>query len=110
MDNLEILAKALEYMEQHLETDIRTEEIARACYCSKSTLEKLFRFVNHISVRDFLIRRRMTKAARLLVECPGVPAGLELFTLRIPDEEPGFGTFPEALYASGVRRCVYEKS
>ena len=70
MDNLEILAKALEYMEQHLETDIRTEEIARACYCSKSTLEKLFRFVNHISVRDYLIRRRMTKAARLLVECP----------------------------------------
>ena len=70
MDNLEILAKALEYMEQHLEADIRTEEIARACYCSKSTLEKLFRFVNHISVRDYLIRRRMTKAARLLVECP----------------------------------------
>ena len=71
MDNLELLAKALEYMEQHLETDICTEEIARACYCSKSTLEKLFRFVNHISVRDYLIRRRMTKAARFLVECPG---------------------------------------
>lgn len=72
MDKLEILANALEYMEQHLETDIRTEDIAGACYCSRSTLEKLFRFVNHISVRDYLIRRRMTKAARLLVECPEV--------------------------------------
>ena len=70
MDNLEILAKALEYMEQHLEEDIRAEDIAGICYCSKSTLEKLFRFVNHISVRDYLIRRRMTKAARALVECP----------------------------------------
>lgn len=70
MNNLEILTKALEYMEQHLEEDIRTEDIARICYCSKSTLEKLFRFVNHISVRDYLIRRRMTKAARLLTECP----------------------------------------
>ncbi len=72
MDKLEILAKALEYMEQHLEEDIRAEDIAGICYCSKSTLEKLFRFVNHISVRDYLIRRRMTKAARLLVECPEI--------------------------------------
>ena len=72
MDKLEILAEALEYMEQHLEEDIRTEDIAGACYCSKSTLEKLFRFVNHISVRDYLIRRRMTKAAGLLVGYPEV--------------------------------------
>lgn len=28
MDKLEILAKALEYMEQHLEEDIRAEDIA----------------------------------------------------------------------------------
>ena len=70
MNNLELLAEALDYMEQHLEEDIHTEDIAEACYCSKSTLEKLFRFVNHISVRDYLVRRRMTKAARMLVECP----------------------------------------
>lgn len=70
MEKLEILANAMEYMEQHLEEDIRTEDIAKICYCSKSTLEKLFRFVNDVSVRDYLIRRRMTKAARLLVECP----------------------------------------
>lgn len=71
MDNLEILEKALEYMEQHLEEEIRTEDIAANCYCSKFALEKKFRFVNHISVRDYLIRRRMIKAAGLLVECPG---------------------------------------
>lgn len=70
MNQLEILSCSLEYIENHLESDIRTEDVARACYCSKSTLEKLFRCINNISVRDYLIRRRMTKAARVLVEQP----------------------------------------
>ena len=70
MSKLELLAEALEYMEQHLQEDLHTEDVAAACYCSKSTIEKLFRQVNHISVRDYVIRRRMTKAARMLVEHP----------------------------------------
>lgn len=70
MKNLELLANALEFIEEHLQDDIRTEDIADACYCSKSTIDKLFRNVNHISVRDYLIRRRMTIAARLLVTKP----------------------------------------
>lgn len=72
MKNLELLACALEYMERHLQEEICTEDIASACYCSKSTLEKLFRNVNHISIRDYLIRRRMTVAARVLVENPEI--------------------------------------
>lgn len=99
MEKLEILDNALEYMEQHLEEDIRTEDIAKICYCSKSTLEKLFCFVNDVSVRDYLIRRRMTKAANL-----------ELFTFQISDEKPGFGTFSKTLYAYGVGRCMYGKT
>lgn len=70
MKNLELLAKALEYMEEHLQEELRTEEVAGACFCSKSTLEKLFRYVNHLSVREYLIRRRMTLAARELWENP----------------------------------------
>lgn len=70
MSKLELLAEALEYVEQHLQEDLHTEDVAAACYCSKSTIEKLFRQVNHISVRDYVIRRRMTKAARMLVERP----------------------------------------
>ena len=70
MSKLELLAEALEYVEQHLQEDLHTEDVAAACYCSKSTIEKLFRQVNHISVRDYVIRRRMTKAARTLIECP----------------------------------------
>lgn len=70
MNNLELLAAALEYVELHLRDELRTEEVARACFCSKSTLEKLFRCVNHISVRDYMVRRRMTLAAKALVEQP----------------------------------------
>lgn len=70
MSNMELLADALAYIENHLDTEIRTQDVADACFCSKSTLEKLFRCVNNISVRDYLIRRRMMKAARMIVEEP----------------------------------------
>lgn len=70
MSNIELLAGALEYMESHLGDDIKTEDVARACYCSKSTLEKLFWCVNGITIRQYLVKRRMTRAAKLLVEQP----------------------------------------
>ncbi|MBO4604582.1 MAG: helix-turn-helix domain-containing protein [Clostridiales bacterium] len=70
MNKLELLANVLEYIEQHITEDIHTEDIAGACYCSRSSIEKLFRCVYHISVRDYLIRRRMTHAGKALVERP----------------------------------------
>ncbi len=75
MNNMELLTNALTYIENHLDKDIKTQDVADACFCSKSTLEKLFRCVNNISVRDYLIRRRMMKAARMIVEEPetGLP-------------------------------------
>lgn len=68
MNNMELLANSLEYMEKHLGDDLKTEDVARACYCSKSTLEKLFRCVNNITIREYLVQRRMTMAARTIVE------------------------------------------
>lgn len=70
MNKMELLSDALEYIENHLENELKTEDVAKACYCSKSTLEKLFRCVNHMTVREYMIRRRMTKAARRLLEAP----------------------------------------
>ena len=72
MSNMELLATALEYVENHLEKDIRTEDVAQACFCSKSTLEKLFRCVMNISVHDYMVRRRMMKAAKRLHNNPKV--------------------------------------
>lgn len=73
MHNIELLAASLAYIETNLNRDFRTEDIAAACYCSKSTLEKLFRCVNNISIRDYIIRRRMMKAANMMISQPERP-------------------------------------
>lgn len=70
MQNIELLVASLEYMEEHLRDDIKTEDVAAACYCSKSSLEKLFRCVTKMSVHHYIIRRRMTCAAKYLTEHP----------------------------------------
>lgn len=44
MQHLEILAHALEYIECNIANPIKTEDIAMACYCSKTALEKIFRY------------------------------------------------------------------
>ena len=70
MNHINLLADALHYMEENLCNEISTDDVAKACYCSRSTLEKLFRCVNSITIRDYIVRRRMMKAARLLLEQP----------------------------------------
>ena len=70
MENLQLLIGALEYIEDNLTEPIKTENIADHLYCSKSTIEKLFRYVNNISIRDYIIRRRMSKASKEIVTHP----------------------------------------
>ncbi|MGN1084968.1 MAG: helix-turn-helix domain-containing protein [Lachnospiraceae bacterium] len=70
MNKIEILTTALEYIEENLSADIKTEDVAEECYCSKAALEKMFRCLNHISVHDYVIRRRMTLAARMIATKP----------------------------------------
>lgn len=66
MQNLELLMLALNYIEVHLCDELKTEDIAAYCFCSKSTLEKLFRGVHDISIHEYIIRRRMMLAAKKL--------------------------------------------
>lgn len=70
MQQLQILIKALEYIEEHLCEAVKTEEIADYCYCSKSSLEKIFRCLNRISVHDYIVRRKMSLAGKMLMERP----------------------------------------
>ncbi len=90
MKNLEILRMALTFIEDNLTSDIHTEDIAAHCYCSKSTLEKLFRYMNGISVRDYMIRRRMVYAAGRLRENPSQNL-LELAVLCCYNSNEAFG-------------------
>lgn len=73
MQKIELLMSALEYIEIHLGDDLKTEDIALACFCSKSTLEKIFRNVHDISVHEYIIRRRMMIAAKTLSMQPKLP-------------------------------------
>lgn len=66
MNKLALLELALGYMEDNLSNDIKTDDVAKACYCSKSTLEKLFRSINNMTVHDYLLRRRVVTGAKLL--------------------------------------------
>ena len=97
MNNLQLLAHALSYMEEHMSESLRTEDIAAGCYCSKSSLEKLFRNVNNISVHDYIVRRKMVIAAKELQA--GSANILELAlslditpTRRLPERSDGCGT------------------
>ena len=70
MQNLELLMLALKYIEVHLCGELKTEDIAAYCFCSKSTLEKLFRGVHDISIHEYIVRRRMMLAAKQLSSQP----------------------------------------
>ena len=70
MSNLALLEMALEYMEGNLSNDIKTDDVAKACYCSKSTLEKLFKSMNNMTIHDYLLRRRVVTGARILWKNP----------------------------------------
>ncbi len=68
MQQLQILMRALDYIENNFSESLKTEEIAEYCHCSKSSLEKIFRCINNISVHDYVVRRKMTVAGKYLLE------------------------------------------
>lgn len=70
MKDLEILARAFEYIEENLQDEIKTQDVADACYCSKSVLEKIFRCVNNIGVHEYVVKRRMMLAAKFMEKSP----------------------------------------
>jgi AraC family transcriptional regulator len=70
MHRLEILTDALAYIENHLSEAIKTEDVAAACFCSKASLEKIFRSQQNCSVHSYIIRRRMTLAGQELRQHP----------------------------------------
>lgn len=65
-EKIRSLTDALEYIENHLSDEISQEDCARAACCSLSGLQKMFRYIFHRSVGDYITRRRLTKAAQEL--------------------------------------------
>ncbi len=63
MKNFCIFADAVNYIEDNLCDDISQEDIAAACFCSLSTLQKVWRYCTHTSVKEYITKRRLTKCA-----------------------------------------------
>lgn len=72
MENLLLITEVLSFIEANLAEDIRTEDIAKRLYCSKSSIEKLFRIVTKMSIKDYSLRRRMSRAAKDLINNPDI--------------------------------------
>ena len=62
-----VLTCALDYIETHLCGELTLREVADACHYSLSGLQKIFGHVFHIGLADYMLRRRVTLAARDLL-------------------------------------------
>ncbi|MBR1529130.1 MAG: diguanylate cyclase [Oscillospiraceae bacterium] len=63
-----IFMDALDFIEQNLIEDFTQEELANACYCSLSNLQKIWKSSTHMSVKEYISKRRLTLAGREMLE------------------------------------------
>lgn len=66
MERFETLTMVLDYIENNLTERLTQENCAKAAICSLSGLQKLFRYVFHYSVGEYIVKRRMSCAAKEL--------------------------------------------
>ena len=67
LKNYDCLIRALEYIENHIGEEISSEALAEYSLCSLSSLQKLFRMVCDYNIKEYISKRRLTLAARELV-------------------------------------------
>ena len=64
-----IFVTALGYIEANICENVSQEEIAAACYVSLSSLQKLWKYCTHYSLKEYISKRKLTLAGRdLLME------------------------------------------
>lgn len=68
MNKFTILSVVLEYIEENLTQSLSPELCAQKCGYSLSNFQKMFRCVFHIGVGDYIARRKLSAAARELLE------------------------------------------
>lgn len=68
MNKFEVLSLTLDYIEENLTEEINPEDCADRCGYSLSSLQKTFRCVFNIGIGDYISRRRLSHAAKELIE------------------------------------------
>jgi AraC family transcriptional regulator len=64
MKDFYVFVESLEYIEEHLCSEIDQEKIALHCGCSLSALQKTWKYCTHQGVMSYVKKRRLTLAAR----------------------------------------------
>ena len=62
-----VFVTALEYIEAHICENLSQEQIAAACYVSLSSLQKLWKYCTHYSLKEYISKRKLTLAGRDLL-------------------------------------------
>lgn len=65
---VEELIRVLDYIEDNIASDIRVSKIADHCYVSLSGLQKSFKYAFHVSINEYILRRRFSCAAKDLLK------------------------------------------
>lgn len=71
MRNFYLLEAAVNYIEDHLCDPISVKDVADACCFSLSGMQKLFHYALHHGIKEYINKRRLTKAARDIVNGHG---------------------------------------
>lgn len=67
-NNLQVIRQVLDYIEEHLtEEELNLDMITEEIGYSKYHLHRMFTFVVGVSIHQYIQRRRLTEAARVLV-------------------------------------------
>lgn len=69
MKNLYIIIESIKFIEENLCEAFTQEDIANNCFCSLSSLQKTFQYATHHSIKDYISKRRLTEAAKDLLNC-----------------------------------------
>ncbi len=68
MKNFMVLTMSIKYIEDNLCRSITRQDIADHCFVSLSYLEKIFKYALHYGIKDYISKRRMTQAAKDILE------------------------------------------
>ncbi|WFA05704.1 AraC family transcriptional regulator [Bacillus sp. HSf4] len=66
MEILNRLAESIDYIEEHLDQELRHEDIAKIAYCSKFHFQRMFYMLTGVTLAEYIRNRRLTVAAQEL--------------------------------------------
>lgn len=69
MENSAVISieKVIDYIEKHLDSKLELEQVAEAAHYSKYHLHRMFANTVGMTLHDYVQRRQMTEAAKLLI-------------------------------------------